>query len=374
MKIGVAIIHALRTHSSKYILEVSKYWTKAGHEVEVFTTKHDEFDKKVKVYELPDPFENFDLREVFFSVEATLAINLAKILKGYDITLAQATRFFTPKVCYQQFTYKAWARMNRVNTLKQRAVNWIEGRNLRKSKAIIAMSNLVKNEIIKYHGIGANKIHVIYSGVNTKLFSPQNRKKYRKKVRENLGIEKDDITLLFIGNPFSRKGLHYLIESLKYIKQDNCKLLILGKSLPKDSIEKYLNLAKSLKIKNRESKIIYAGFSKEIHKYFAAGDIFVFPTLYEPFGLVILEAMSSGLAVITSSPSYCGAAEIIENNREGLLLENPRNAKEIAEKINLLLENPYLRKKLARNARKKAEKFTWKRTAKEFLNVFEKVI
>ncbi len=370
MKIAVAIIHALRTHSSKYILEISKYWVKAGHEVDVFTTKHDDFDKKVKVYKLPDPFENFHLRESFFTIEASIAVNLAKIFKNYDITLAQATRFFTPKVCYQQFTYKAWARMNNLNNLKQRLVMWMEGRNLKKAKAVIAMSNLVKNEIIKWHGVGAEKIHVVYSGVNTKLFSPENKRKYRKKVREKLGIGKDEIVLLFVGNPFSRKGLRYLIEALYSIDHDNYKLLILGKSLPGDDIQKYFKQADSFGVRER---IIYAGFSREVYKYFAASDIFVFPTLYEPFGLVVLEAMASGLAVITSCSSYCGAAELIENEKEGLLLENPKNAGKIAEKINLLLENPYLRKKLGRNARKKAEKFTWKRTAKEFLKVFERV-
>lgn len=369
MKIACAIIHALRTHSSKYILELSKHWVKAGHEVDVFVNKFDKFPKGVNIHYLPAPFQNFNLRETFFSLESTIALNLYKIFKRYDITLAQATRFFTPKICYQQFTYKAWARMNELNDLRHRIIMSIEGRNLKKCKRIIAMSNLVKNEIIKWHGIGSEKIDVVYSGVDTKLFSPKNRKKYRKEIREKFGIDNERV-LLFVGSPFRRKGLNYLIESLFSVDQDY-KLMILGKSLERDSIERYLKQANSF---GAAKNIIYAGFSKEVYKYFAASDIFVFPTLYEPFGLVILEAMASGLAVITSSPSYCGAAELIENNKSGLLLQNPRNPEEIAEKINLLLEKPYLIKKLGRNARKKAEKYTWRKTAKEFLNVFEKVV
>ncbi len=368
MKIACAIIHALHTHSSKYILEVSKHWIKAGHEVEVFTNKFDKFPKGVNVHYLPVPFENFNLREAFFTLESTFAVNLHKIFKRYDITLAQATRFFTPKVCYQQFTYKAWARMNELNDLRHRIVMNIEGRNLKRCKRIIAMSELVKNEIIKWHGIGAEKIDVVYSGVDTKLFSPKNRRKYRKEIRERFGIG-DEPILLFVGSPFRRKGLNYLVESLFSVDHDY-KLIILGKSFENDNIEKYMKQADSF---GAARNIIYPGFSKEVHKYFLAADIFVFPTLYEPFGLVILEAMASGLAVITSSPSYCGAAELIKHNHSGLLLQNPRNPEEIAQKINLLLEKPNLRRKLARNARKKAEKYTWKKTAKEFLKVFEKV-
>jgi len=371
MKIACTIIHALRSYASKYILEVSKYWVKAGHEVEVFTNKFDAFPEGVKVHRLPVPFENHLLREAFFSFESTLAVNLYKIFKKYDITFAQATRFFTPKICYQHFTYKVWARMNNSNSLRDKIISYIEQRNLKKCKRIIAMSELVKNEIIKWHGIGAEKIDVVYIGVDTNLFSPKNKRKYKKEIREQLGIEKDTIVLLFVGRAFYRKGLHYLIHALKFLKEKNYKLLILGKSSQGDSIHKYLKQAHSFGV---DKNVIYAGFSKEVYKYFSAADIFVFPTLYEPFGLVILEAMSSGLAVITSSTSYCGAAELIENNKSGLLLQNPKNPEEIAEKINLLLENNYLRKKLSRNARKKAEKYTWKKTAKELLNVFEKVI
>jgi UDP-glucose:(heptosyl)LPS alpha-1,3-glucosyltransferase len=369
MKIGVAIIHALRTHSSKYILELSKYWVNWGYEVDVFVNTFDEFPEGVNVHRLPIPFKSFNAREAFFTLEATLAVNLAKLFKRYDITLAQATRFFTPSVCYQQFTYKAWARMNNYNDLRHRAIMWMEGRNLKKCKRVIVMSEKIKEEIIKWHGVGSEKIRVVYSGVDTTTFSPKNRKKYRKKIREECGVEKHDVLLLFVGNPYSRKGLDYLIKALSRV-YDNFKLLILGRDLGEDRIENYLSLAKSLGIAD---KVIYAGFKKDIHKYFAASDIFVFPTLYEPFGLVILEAMASGLAVITSNPSYCGAAELIENEKEGLLLENPRNPSEIAEKINLLLKNRKLRKEISNKAKLKAKKYNWRDVARKWLNTFESI-
>jgi UDP-glucose:(heptosyl)LPS alpha-1,3-glucosyltransferase len=369
MRIGLVIIHALRTHSSKYALEVTKHWVREGYEVEVFVNKYDKFPNGVKVHFIPAPFKKFYAREAFFTMSSTLVTNIYKALKNFDVTISQATRFFTPDIAYQQFVYKNWTNLLGVSGLTHKIVNWIEGRNLRKCKKIVAMSNRVKQEIIKWYGIENEKIKVIYSGVDTEKFSPKNRKKYFKKVREKHGIDKNEIVLLFVGNPYSRKGLNYLIDALPYIKHE-FKLLILGRDLGNDRIENYFNQAKKLGVDN---KLIYAGFTREVYKYFAVSDIFVFPTLYEPFGLVILEAMASGLAIVTSNPRYCGASELIENEKEGLLLRNPKSSKEIAEKVNLLLEEPHLIKKFGNRARKKAESFTWKRTAKEFLEVFEEV-
>ena len=153
-----------------------------------------------------------------------------------------------------------------------------------------------------------------------------------------------------------------MIEATPHIKE-NIKILILGN----DNIDPYMNMAKKLGVDN---KIIYAGFSKEVYKYFNAADIFVFPTLYEPFGLVITEAMASGLPVVTSR--IAGASELIGEYKTGLLL-NPKDSKEISEKINYLIDNPEVMKRIGKNAAKKMKKYTWKKTAKDMLKVFEEV-
>jgi UDP-glucose:(heptosyl)LPS alpha-1,3-glucosyltransferase len=81
--------------------------------------------------------------------------------------------------------------------------------------------------------------------------------------------------------------------------------------------------------------------------------------------------MASGLPVVVSKNA--GAAELIEDGKDGILLKNPKNSEEIAEKINYLIRNANLRKKIARNARKKAEKYPWSLTAEKMLKVFEEV-
>ena len=349
MRICVAISHALRTHSSKYILEVSPVWLRAGHEIDVFTAEHHRFPEGVRVVKLP---KSRILTEPLFTVEATLAVNLARTVRRYDVTVAQATRFFTPDVCYQQFTYAYWSRVDGRLSPVQRLVIRAERRNLRKARRIVAMSRLVKREIERIHGIEPEKIDVVYSGVNLSEFSP--------------GKPSAEPTFVFAGNPFRRKGLDALIRGLRYCKEG--KLLIFGKSLPGDPVQRYLRLAKRLGVGER---VVYMGFTEKLNEQFSSANAFIFPTLYDPFGLVVLEAMASGLPVITSSPSYCGAAELIKDGRNGLLLKNPRDEREIGEKINLILEDRNLRKRLGRNARKTAERYTWDRTASGFLEVFE---
>ena len=372
MRVAFVLSHCHYHGSSKYVLETGRILSEWGHEVHVFANTYDR-EKHINFHKIPAIGKEYGLLENFtIFVTETLLMKLKR--REFDVTVAQPGRYLTPDVCHVRFLTKSALRLvkreGRKTSLKSKLFVRIEEKALKRCERVIAMTNFVKNELIKDYGVDSEKISVVYDGVDINLFSPEGRKKYAKEVREKLGIEKSDEILLFVGNPFSRKGLHYLIRSLKFLKNDCYKLLILGKSLPGDRIENYLNMAKAVKT---ERNVIYPGFSKEVYKYFLAANAFIFPTLYDPFGLVVLEAMASGLPVITSSPSYCGAAELIKDGRNGLLLKNPRDEREIGEKINLILEDRNLRKRLGRNARKTAERYTWDRTASGFLEVFESV-
>jgi glycosyltransferase involved in cell wall biosynthesis len=127
-----------------------------------------------------------------------------------------------------------------------------------------------------------------------------------------------------------------------------------------------MKLAADLRVKDR---IIFTGFVKNINSYFAASDIFVFPTTYEPFGLVITEALASGLPVVTSK--LAGASELITDGYDGMLLSNPKASREIAEKIILLVEDEKLRRVMGSNARKTAEKYSWGEVARRTLEVYK---
>jgi UDP-glucose:(heptosyl)LPS alpha-1,3-glucosyltransferase len=230
---------------------------------------------------------------------------------------------------------------------------------------VVAISQRVKQEVLRnYPFVDAERVHVIYSGVNLQEFHPKHRKK-ASAIRKKFTIPQDEKLLLFVGNPFGRKGLESLIRALSILKSEEYVLLVSGNDDPTP----YQKLAKGLGIIHRIRWNI--GLTYAINQFFAASDIFVLPTRYEPFGLVILEAMASGLPPITSR--IAGAAELIEDGKEGLLIENPHDVEEIASKINLLLGDDSLLRRMRKRCRQKAEKYPWSRTAHLMLRVFEQV-
>jgi len=231
----------------------------------------------------------------------------------------------------------------------------------RRYNKIIAVSKGVKEELIYYYNLPSEDIVVIPNGVDLEEFKPDKEK--RRKIRETYEIADDEVVLMFSGYEFRRKGLEYIIKALPLVKGE-VKFLVVGKDDP----NYYKKLASKLGVLD---KIIFTGFVPDISEYYAASDLFVFPTLYEPFGLVITEALASGLPVIVSE--FAGATDIMNDGREGLLLKDPTNPKEIAEKVNILVEDENLRKQMSRNARRTAEKYSWDIIAEKILKVYETI-
>jgi len=104
-------------------------------------------------------------------------------------------------------------------------------------------------------------------------------------------------------------------------------------------------------------RVVFAGHHADTERFFAAADLFVMPTLYEPFGMVIAEAMASGLPVITSR--LAGAAELIDHKVDGVLLDEPTDQAAIAREITLLLREPEQAREMGRLARSKVEHYSW---------------
>lgn len=219
---------------------------------------------------------------------------------------------------------------------------------------IIANSNMVKEQIRQNYSVQDSKVKIIYNGVDLKRFSPENRVKWYDSMRESLSISRDSPVLLFVGSGYERKGLHTLIDSLPLLKEEGIKVLVIGKG----NIDRYMAQAQESAV---PEKILFLGSQKEIEKYYAAADVFVLPTLYDPFSNATLEAMASGLPVITTKNN--GAAEFVENGQEGYVLDNLFDREELAYKISLSLKN---REKMTKDSRKKAEAFPIEKAAKEF--------
>jgi UDP-glucose:(heptosyl)LPS alpha-1,3-glucosyltransferase len=208
-----------------------------------------------------------------------------------------------------------------------------------------------------------DKIHVVYNGIDTKIFNANRMPRLREEYRKSVGVEDDLPVLLFVGSGFERKGLSYLIEAIDNLKNRNLKtkLLIIGK----DKVLKYKRLAKKL---NVDEDIVFAGPQKDVRYYYSASDIFVLPTLYDPFSNATLEAMACGLPVVTSR--FNGASEVVEKEGMGCTVQNPTDQEEIARKIEEALSMAD-KKELKNKGKDIAQRYSIEKTVKEFMKVLE---
>lgn len=172
--------------------------------------------------------------------------------------------------------------------------------------SVIANSQLVKQEIIASYGYPAERIHVIHNGVPPAL-PEEEAAAARQEVRAELGLTEEDYVLLFAGSGWDRKGLRYAVEAVNEMASGRPTLLVAGsgrqRSMPASTRTRYL------------------GPVKGMARYLAAADVFVLPTLYDPFSNACLEATVAGLPVITTKAN--GFAEVMEAGLDGDALAEP---------------------------------------------------
>jgi UDP-glucose:(heptosyl)LPS alpha-1,3-glucosyltransferase len=200
---------------------------------------------------------------------------------------------------------------------------YYRGRLYRK---LVALTPQVRQDLMDHYQVPADDIAVLPNGYNPAEFNPQNRYDQRERMRADLGYRPQDKVLVFVANELERKGFFPLVEALVTLKEPSLKLLVVGRvSISKDW----------LRSKGMETEVQCVGPSADVARYYTASDYFVLPTYYEAWGLVIVEALASGLPVLTSR--IAGAAAAVQEGRTGLLLEDPRDSREIAQKLDQLL-------------------------------------
>ena len=222
---------------------------------------------------------------------------------------------------------------------------FLEKKCFENAKCIIAISQMVKRQIISCYGVDESKIKVLYNGVEF----PKNLDKIRakKELCDELKIDSSLPLILYVGSGFKRKGVDKIILALKELKKPYNAVFV-GKD---KKSEFYKNLAKNLGVNAH-----FVGV-QDAKKFFEASDIFVLLATYEPFGLAPLEAMSYQNAVITSA--NCGVSELIDEN---FVAKSSQHASEI---LNTLLENSSLLEEIALKNREKSKKFSLENNAKE---------
>jgi UDP-glucose:(heptosyl)LPS alpha-1,3-glucosyltransferase len=216
-----------------------------------------------------------------------------------------------------------------------------------------------------WYKIPEDRIVVDYTRVDIERFHPRNRQ-YREEIRRRHGIG-DECVILFISNNYRMKGLGYLIRVLAKIKKEGYppfKLLVLGK----DRQGPYSRLAKRLGI---SQEIVFAGSTNEPEKYYGAADLLVHPTFYDACSRTVLEAMASGLPVITTTSN--GASGIMTNGEEGFVIEDPRNVEAFSEKVAFFLDEEK-RREVSSRSRRCIEHYSLNRNDTKMKEIFHRCI
>ncbi|MGH7783750.1 MAG: glycosyltransferase family 4 protein, partial [Candidatus Binatia bacterium] len=169
-------------------------------------------------------------------------------------------------------------------------------------KQVIAVSEEVKKDLMRYYEIPENKICVLYNGVDENRFHPSRRMEARPLIRQRWGIPADVALVLFVGSGFRRKGLDRLLSIWKSPRLKDTWLLVVGDDA---RMPWYKAWGESV----AQRRIVFAGRQSDIENYYAAADIVALPAIQEAFGNVILEALASGLPVLVSRAA--GAAEVL---------------------------------------------------------------
>ncbi len=234
---------------------------------------------------------------------------------------------------------------------------------IKRADELIAVSKWTRDDVAKYD-IPINKFTVIYNGINAREFSS----KYNSKVKKQFQMENKDVLLVWVGRVIAQKGLKYLIKAMQLVLKENptAKLLIIGTGT---DLKKLKKLTSELGI--GESIIFYGAENnrKKLNDLLRGCNAFVFPSIWEPFGIVAIEAMASGLPVIGVCTG--GIPEIVENGKNGLLCP-PKNVTELTNTINKFIKIKN-KNKLKRNALKTArKKFNWEKIAKQTIKVYKK--
>jgi glycosyltransferase involved in cell wall biosynthesis len=379
--------------TGSYVYYLSNELIKNGYKIHVVTGSDQTLDTKVNE-QLNVSFLKIPKTPVVksFMLAASSYRKLSSTRESFSVDITHANLPLTPNfavppnfgkalICTVHSTWKGEAEAirgepySRLNANEKFMVsfNWFlrifEEKMLEKAKKIIAVSHFTKRELLEYYKVPEEKIRVIHNGVDVDKFKPEQDK---NKIKQELGLSPDDLTILSVGRLYARKGLFTLIESVPAVirRFKNAKFLISGKG-QSDEMRKLIAYAEKIGVKDN---IIFTGYypDKKLPRLYQAADVFAFSTFYEHHPFAVLEALSTGLPVVTTSVG--GIPETIESGKNGFLVE-PFNPKQFADSILYLLGHPAEASEMGLLARKTIlERFDWRIVVKDVLRVYDEVL
>ncbi len=263
------------------------------------------------------------------------------------------------------------------------ASSWIEKTAIEMADSIIAVSEETKVDVLKYFDVDENKIQVIYNGINLQEYVVTED----TSTLSAYGIDKTKPYVLFVGRITRQKGIIHLVNAIKYIDPDTQIVLCAGAPDTKEIGREMEDSVKA--VTKTRSNVIWIDKmldKKSVIQLYSHADVFCCPSIYEPFGIINIEAMACETAVVASAVG--GIKEVVVDGETGILvpLEQQKIApfepvdpdkfsRDLAKGINTLIKNDTLRNTMAINGRKRVEEtFDWEAIAKQVETLYESLI
>ena len=369
---------------ARVVHDLSHRLIKDGHDVTVVTYREGDLpdyenDKGVKVYRVdnymitPNNFTDWIMQLNFNLIsKATELINKEgkfDVIHAHDWLVTYAAKtlkqsYNTPLVSTIHATEAG--RNSGIHDDVQRYINDTEWLLTYESTEVIVNSNYMKCELQRLFGLPFDKINVIPNGVNLNLYSGIDRD---YDFRRQYAMDNEKI-ILYLGRLVYEKGVQNLISAMPKIlsNYNDAKLVIAGKGGMLDELKAQVH---NMGIDN---KVYFTGYldSKSVQKMYKCADVAVFPSTYEPFGIVALESMLSGTPTVVSDVG--GLNEIVEHGVDGMK-SYAGNANSIADSVLTLLFDAGLCSNIAKNAKAKVKtQFNWNKIAGDTHYVYERAI
>lgn len=254
------------------------------------------------------------------------------------------------------------------------ASSWIEKTAIEMADALIAVSEETKEDVLKHFNVDEEKVKVIYNGINLQEYVTTSE----TDTLDEYKIDKTKPYVLFVGRITRQKGIIHLVNAIKHIDPETQIVLCAGAPDTKEIGEEMESAVNE--VQKKRKNVIWIDkmvTKKEIIQLYSHAAVFCCPSIYEPFGIINIEAMACDTAVVASAVG--GIKEVVVHNETGLLIPveqqtsapfepvNPdKFAKDLAEGVNKLIQNPELRTSMAKKGRERVEQyFDWIAIAKQ---------
>lgn len=377
-----------RGGTERAMAELAEALARRGHSIAFFSSARDPQVLPAAVwYRVPLVPRPHPLRYLSFLVSNTLVRALLRLRNAdhFDVVHSTGPDVLFPTVttlhcCTPAFAdalgpgqpvpdWRRWAAPRRlVNRLSYLLIGVFERFVVRAGAGrVLVVSEALLREVQQHVTPGVERMCVVPNGVNLREFAPL-PPGAGLQWRRGLGIPEARPVVLFVGYNWERKGLGTLASAMAMLRRGGTSvdplLLVVGGR----GSEAYERGVATL----LDGHVRFLGSRSDMPRVYNASDVCVLPSLQEPFGLPPLEAMACARPVVVSR--CAGVAELITDGVDGLLLNDPRDVEELAEKLGLLLRSPELRQEMGARARLTAEQYSWDEIARRVEAIYHEVL